>query len=336
MTPAAAGGTLHVPIDHHSAVQTAADQARALAWQCRMPGALPDQAAVLASELASNISKHAYDGAVFLQPSPLERGLDVIAVDQGPGIGDIGLSLTDGFSTTRTLGAGLGAVHRIATAFTIRSDAGHGTLAHAQLRAPHAPRPPADVGALCLSADGHTACGDGYALAEHDDVRTGLVIDGLGHGPDAAAATQRALRTFHSCSDAPLPDIISALHRALRHTRGAAAAAIRTAAGTAEYCGVGNIRAAVLTPQGVHRQLTGDAGIVGYHHPRTVSRTFALPRHARVVLYTDGIDPRWTHTPSTVQLTLPPTLLAASLVHTRRRSRDDATVLVLGPHPGTP
>ncbi|MGW0467755.1 SpoIIE family protein phosphatase [Streptomyces sp. NPDC003027] len=323
-------GTLHVRIDHHSAVQAAADQARALARHIRMPGAQPDQAAVLASELASNISKHAYNGAIFLQPAPLGAGLDVIAVDHGPGIDDISLSLTDGYSTTKTLGAGLGAVRRIASGFAIRSHPRHGTLAHARLGFPHSTQPALDIGALCLPAEGQSICGDGYALARHGEEWTALVVDGLGHGPDAAAATQRALRTFTSYSDAPLPVIISALHKALRHTRGAAAAAVRTGAGRSEYCCVGNIRAAVLSPQGVHQQLAGQAGIVGYHHPPPQNRPLELTPHTSVALYTDGIDHRWTHTPSPAQLSLPPTLLAASLAHTRRRSRDDATILVLG------
>ncbi|WP_342788013.1 SpoIIE family protein phosphatase [Streptomyces alboniger] len=328
--------TLHVPIDHHSAVQTAANRARALAHTCRMPGALPDQAAVLASELASNISKHASNGALFLQPSPLsgrsplDTALDIVAVDNGPGIPDIGLSLTDGYSTTKTMGAGLGAVRRIATDFALRSAAGGGTLAHARLAVPQGRRPGADIGALCLPAAGEQICGDGYAVVEGDGNWTGLVIDGLGHGPEAAAASQRAVRTFLSCADAPLPEVLSALHSALRHTRGAAAAAVRVGSGRAEYCGVGNIRAAAVSVHGVHRQLTGHAGIVGYNLPTPRSRVFDLPDRTAVVLYTDGIDHRWTQDPPPGRLSLPPALLAASLAHTHRRHRDDATVLALG------
>ncbi|NEA02503.1 anti-sigma regulatory factor, partial [Streptomyces sp. SID10116] len=132
--------TLHIAIDHPSAVQSAADQARSLATACAMPGALPDQAAVLASELASNIIKHARNGALFVQRSPLVGGMDVVAVDSGPGMRDIGLSLRDGYSTTKTMGAGLGAARRIATDFAIRSNAELGTLAHARIAPPGAAR----------------------------------------------------------------------------------------------------------------------------------------------------------------------------------------------------
>ncbi|MEV0126083.1 SpoIIE family protein phosphatase [Streptomyces sp. NPDC050703] len=336
MSAWAAPETLHVPIDHHSAVQTAADRARELAQVCRMPGALPDRAAVLASELASNISKHARNGALFLQQSPMGRhaspdtALDIVAVDNGPGIPDIGLSLTDGFSTTRTMGAGLGAVRRIASDLTLRSAAGRGTFAHARLAAPGGAKPLADIGGLCLPAEGEQTCGDAYAVVEGEGSMTGLVLDGLGHGPDAAAASRRAVRTFLARAGAPLPEVLDALHSALRHTRGAAAAAVRVGAGRAEYCGVGNIRVAALSPHGITQQLTGQAGIVGYHLPAPRSRYLDVSDCTTLVLHTDGIDHRWTRDPDPAELSLPPTLLAASLAHTHRRRRDDATVLAIG------
>ncbi|MFK4068430.1 SpoIIE family protein phosphatase [Streptomyces sp. NPDC029674] len=332
MSAGAAVRTLHIAIDHPSAVQSAADQARSAARG--MPGALPDQAAVLASELASNIVKHARNGAVFVQRSPLGDGLDVVAVDSGPGMPDVARSLVDGYSTTKTIGAGLGAARRIATDFVIRSEAGFGTLVHARLAAPDTPRVAGAPGALCLPADGEDESGDGYAVAEHDGARTVLMIDGLGHGPEAATAAQRAERTFLANPAAPLADILTALHKALRHTRGAAVAALRTTGGQAEFCGIGNVRAVTLSSQGIHRQLTGHAGIVGYNLPRPRSRFVELSEHTTVVLYTDGIDHRWTYAPTDARLTLPPVLLAASLAHTHRRRRDDATILALGPHLG--
>ncbi|MFJ8659716.1 PP2C family protein-serine/threonine phosphatase [Streptomyces sp. NPDC093795] len=93
MNAAAAPGTLHIPIDHHSAVQAAADQARALARQCRMPGALPDQAAVLASELASNISGNGHGRLTLSLRLPHRRAFTTVAVEQLPLPGE---TTTDG------------------------------------------------------------------------------------------------------------------------------------------------------------------------------------------------------------------------------------------------
>ncbi|MER7112485.1 SpoIIE family protein phosphatase [Streptomyces sp. NPDC000229] len=330
-TPLEQRPTTHVPLDHHSAVQVAADQARALARRCGMTGSLPEQAAVLASELASNIDKHARGGALYLQPAPLRGGVDIIAADHGPGIADIPLSLTDGYSTADTLGAGLGAVNRIATRFTIRSSPQHGTLAHAFLAQPNgAQRPHPDAGALCLSAPREADCGDGYAITRHGHTHTALVVDGLGHGPHAAEAAHQALRAFHAHAQAPLTDILHALHTALRPTRGAAAAALRMHANRAEYCGIGNIRATAHSVHGIHSQHTGQAGILGHHAPAPRVQHVDLHDATSLIVHTDGIDHRWTHTPSAAQLHLPPSLLATHLAHTHRRYRDDATVLVFG------
>ncbi len=327
--------TRRLPIDHHSAVQVAADQARLLAGRCGMTGALPEKAAVIASELASNIDKYARDGALYLQPNPLDAAVDIIAVDRGPGIPDIGLSLTDGFSTARTLGAGLGAVSRIATGFTVRSDAAHGTLVHARLAPPlDGPPPMADVGALCLTAAGARDCGDGYAVTSHGQFRTALVLDAADHGEQAAEATQRALRTFHAHAEAPLADILQALHRALRHTGGAAAAVLRVHADHAEHCGVGDITVTTHTAHGVHQQYNGQAGSVGHDTPHPRVQTVDLTAATTLTAHTNGIDHRWAGAATPFQLRLPPGLLAAQLAHSHRRYRDDATVLVLGSSQG--
>ncbi|GHF73243.1 anti-sigma regulatory factor [Streptomyces mashuensis] len=332
-TPGTAYVTEEVRVDHYSAVHTAATRARALAVRHGLPGALPDHAAVLASELASNLAKHARDGAVFLQPLPLGDGLEVLTADSGPGITDPDRCLADGYTTTGTLGAGLGAVRRAATHFALRSHPA-GTLACARLAASGTGGTTASdaVGALCLLAHGETDCGDGYALAVTAGARTALVVDGLGHGPAAAEAAQAALRAFHRTADAPLPQLLTALHRALRATRGAAVGAFRLATGGgAEFCGTGNVRLHLLDPTGTRRHLYGEPGVAGWNMP--TPRVHHLPTgpHTTAVLHTDGIDARWARTPGPFLLRLPPPLLATALVHGHRRTRDDATVVALGP-----
>src|SRR5512138_1476105 len=70
--------------------------------------------AIAASELATNIVKHARKGAVLVQ-SVAANGhscLRLLAVDSGPGIANMSQAMQDGHSTTGTLGSGLGAVRR--------------------------------------------------------------------------------------------------------------------------------------------------------------------------------------------------------------------------------
>ncbi|MFE4860745.1 SpoIIE family protein phosphatase [Streptomyces sp. NPDC056670] len=324
--------TAHVRIDHHSAVHLAASTARSLSEQYGLTGTLPDQAAVLASELAGNIHKHARGGALYIHPLPLGGGVEILAADRGPGMPELERCLADGYSTTGTLGAGLGAIRRTATHFAIRTEPGVGTLVCARLTRPDQAETACQSAALiCLSADREEHCGDAGAVVDTVTDRTAVVIDGLGHGPQAAEAAHAALHAFHAHAGRPLPEIVTGMDRALRHTRGAAVGILRLDAAQALYCGIGNIRAVVLSPGGIHHQLTGRPGIVGWRMPAPQTHTVALPAGATAVLHSDGIDARWAHTPSLSVLRLPPQLLAASVTHHYRSTRDDATLLALRP-----
>ncbi|MFH8796588.1 SpoIIE family protein phosphatase [Streptomyces sp. NPDC017941] len=319
--------TRAVPIDHFSAVHLAAATARTLARRCGLPGAMPDRAAVVASELASNIAKHASGGSLYLQPLTPGEGIEILAADRGPGMGELERCLADGYTTTNSLGAGLGAVSRIATSFTIRTRQHHGTLVCARLLSdPAAARP---VGSLRLPAEGEEHCGDASATAMGENGLTAFVVDGLGHGAQAQEAAQLALRCFHRTPDAELPALLGATNRALRHSRGAAVGVLRLHDGDVLYCGVGNVRAVLLSADEVGPQLSGQPGVVGWNMPTPQVRRIAAPPGATAVLHTDGVDARWARAPDPFVLRLPPPLLATALVHGHRRSRDDATVLVV-------
>ncbi|MCO8308622.1 MULTISPECIES: SpoIIE family protein phosphatase [Streptomyces] len=322
--------TAQVRVDHHSAVHLAAETAREVARGCELPGALPDQAAVIASELATNLNKHASDGTLYVQPLPLGHGVEILAADRGPGMQDPERCLADGYTTTGTLGVGLGAVSRMATHFTLRSAEGPepGTWVCARLAPPGERRPEwQGVGSVCLPAEGEEECGDARAIVDTDSGRTAVVLDGLGHGRLAAEAAQAALRTFHAEPDRPLPEVLARMNQALRHTRGAAVGLLRLHPDRADYCGIGNIRALALSPGGVSHRLTGQPGVVGWGMPTPRVHGFPLPRGATAVLHSDGVDARWALDPPPFVLRLPPPLLSAALAHGHRRVRDDATVL---------
>ncbi|GHH48305.1 SpoIIE family protein phosphatase [Streptomyces candidus] len=327
-----------IRIDHYSAVHLAAATARQIALDSGLPGALPDRAAVLASELASNIAKHAQEGSVFVQSLPLRPGVEILASDRGPGIPDLEAAFTDGWTTTNTLGSGLGAVRRIASEFTLRTNPGTGTVICARLTAPGAPaaRGP-DLAALCLPRESEDSCGDGWAVSDTGDVatdlpqRTVVVVDGLGHGPPAAEAADTALRAFRRDPDLPLPALMTSLHKSLRRTRGAAVGLLRLRPdGHADHCSVGNVRAQAVGFDGVRSRLSGQPGVVGWNMPLPRVQRIPVPPGSLLVLHSDGVDPRWTHDPTRFLLRLPPPLLVASLAHDFRRSRDDATVLATG------
>jgi anti-sigma regulatory factor (Ser/Thr protein kinase) len=84
-------------------------------------------------ELTRNILAHAGKGELRLEALEQDgrRGMAVVAHDSGPGIADIALAMSDGYSTAQTLGAGLPGVQRLMDDFAIESRLGAGTTVRA-------------------------------------------------------------------------------------------------------------------------------------------------------------------------------------------------------------
>lgn len=330
MRPAAPWQTEQVSVDHESAVGHATATVRNLARQLGLGPPEVDRAAVVAAELASNLSKHASGGVLLLGPSPGQDALDLWAVDRGPGMTNVGRCLGDGYSTTGTMGTGLGAVRRMADEFAVWSRPAHGTAVFARLAVPRpVPRNARDLdgAAICLPAREDDVTGDGYSVS--GDGRTVAIIDGLGHGPEAAAATARAIAAFRAHSGLPLPALLTELHEASRGTRGCAALLVRIGPGNAEICGVGNTSGAILAEGKCQALLGGQPGTLGVRIPSLQTARLRCAPGALLVLHTDGIRTRWPASMDPEQLSQPPALLTALLAAGSRRARDDSTVLTL-------
>ena len=187
--------------------------------------------ALIVTELATNLVRHGGGGTLILRPFPPgglhgpESGLEVLTLDRGPGMADVGRCLADGYSTAGSAGKGLGAVARLADLFEIHSEPGVGTAALARVYLGPPPLPETlRIGAVHLPMPGEEVCGDAWAVDERPDRRRLLVVDGLGHGQFAAEASGEAVRVFRERADLPLEELVHALHAALRSTRGAALA----------------------------------------------------------------------------------------------------------------
>ena len=86
------------------------------------------------SELARNILRYASQGVVAATviEDGDRRGIEITAADQGPGIADTELAMTDNFSTGGTLGLGLPAARRMMDEFALESRVGAGTTVTAR------------------------------------------------------------------------------------------------------------------------------------------------------------------------------------------------------------
>ena len=327
-------GSFHAafPMGDASRVGEARRHAAQLAGECGLDELQSGRLAIIVTELATNLVRHAQGGQLLLSARPARREVEVIALDTGPGIPDVERCLDDGFSTGGTSGTGLGAVRRLAQSFDLHSSVPEGTVVVARVRPEDARREPSAVcvGAVSLAAPGERVCGDGWGFALDGDRAAMMVVDGLGHGPDAAEAAQAALASFaEQPMDSPREQLQQA-HQRLRATRGAAVMVLQadTGAGMVRSAGAGNVMARLLS--GVSdRTLLCQQGTAGVTMRTPEEANTAWPPHAMLVVFSDGIESRWKPEELVPMLGRDPTLAAAVLARDHCRGRDDATVAVL-------
>ena len=86
------------------------------------------QVALVITEAATNIVKHAVRGQIILRAIEQDgvRGIDILAIDAGPGMANVALQMQDGQSTAGTYGVGLGAIARLSHEFDLVTAAGAG------------------------------------------------------------------------------------------------------------------------------------------------------------------------------------------------------------------
>ncbi len=291
------------------------------------------KAALVVTETATNLVKHARQGVLVL--SPLEEngvsGIELLALDKGPGMADAGRCLRDGFSTASTPGTGLGAVVRQSAFVDIYSRQPTGTAMVCRLwaGAPPTAGHRVRVEVVSVPRTDEEVCGDSWAVVRQDGQTLVLVADGLGHGPHAAEASATAARVFRDSIRLAPVDILQTAHRALRSTRGAAVAVAQVdpAGESIRFAGVGNI-AGVVVAAGVARSMVSHNGTVGHEARKFQEFTYPFPSGALLVMHSDGLGSRWGLEAYPGLAARDPALVAGVLYRDFQRGRDDVTVLV--------
>jgi anti-sigma regulatory factor (Ser/Thr protein kinase) len=323
-----------IPIDDRSQVgearRAAAQMAETLAFDATQAG----KVAIAVTEAATNIIKHAGSGKMVLAPllRGSSTGLEILALDRGPGIANVGASLRDGHSTAGSMGTGLGSLSRLSPSFDLYSQPGHGTAIRLELWSGPIipPEDELELGAVCLPKPGESVAGDGWLFEGGGDYRTVLVVDGLGHGPNAARAARAATDAFALHASATPAELMEICHGALATTRGAAGAAARIAPAKSagRFAGIGNIACRVESA-GERRQLVSHSGTLGHVMRRVQEFEFAFPAGALLILHSDGLKTHWTSADYPGLMSKHAGLIAGVLYRDHERGRDDVTVVVL-------
>ena len=287
--------------------------------------------AIVATEAVTNMVRHGGGGTFAARALARDGalGVEMLAIDAGPGMADFGHSARDGVSTGGTAGTGLGAIGRLSDEFEVETVAGGGTILRMVLWN-HAPagEDGYDVGAITVPKHGETACGDAWAMETHEAGATFLVVDGLGHGLDASRAAGMAVEVLRAHPRRPAIELLDLAHAKLRATRGAALAFIRheRASGELACAGVGNIAAVVITPDG-RRAMVSHNGIVGHNMHKSQEYRYPVPRGALLVAHSDGLESHWDLAAFPGLARRHPSVIAAALFRRHSRKRDDVTVL---------
>jgi len=329
--------TTRLRIDEQSQTAEARRIARVAAQNLGFDETLAGQVAIVTTEVCTNLLKHAGGGEILLQSldgdDATAPALELLALDKGPGIGNLDQALRDGYSTGGSSGHGLGAIVRLTSTSDFYSEAARGATVLARwATAPEKPAwrlPPLQIGAVNVPKPGQEVCGDAWGTAQTPDYSVIMVADGLGHGIDARTASAEAVRILHSVPGLSPAEIVERAHLALRSTRGAALAVARIDRDRARvtFSGIGNISAHIYSGVNEGQHLVSVHGTAGFQTARIREFEYPWPDRGMLLMYSDGLG---THTTPATYPGLPlrdPALIAGVLYRDFARGNDDATVL---------
>jgi phosphoserine phosphatase RsbX len=203
----------------------------------------------------------------------------------------------------------------------------HGWLGPIEWAAKARPRP------------GENICGDRLVAVDVDGTGALIgVLDGLGHGVEAAEAAKCGVDVLRTAPAEPLDALVRRCHRALAGTRGAAItlAHIDFRTDTLSWIGIGNVAADLVAkhPAGVEvrssARLVG--GIVGYRIPEALTpQQVPIRPGDLLVMASDGIVE--DHLDG-IDFSASSLVIADQILHTHAKDNDDALVLAAR-HRGT-
>jgi anti-sigma regulatory factor (Ser/Thr protein kinase) len=328
-----------VPVTDRSSIGEARRVALQMAELVRLESGEMGRLPLIVTELATNLLIHARGGEILLRmiPAQFGREIEVLAIDHGPGIADLGKCLADGYSTIGTRGCGLGAVRRLSSAFDIYSTCPGGTVVLARIRSLDSPSQPVPRFAVInVPAPREIECGDSWFVRLDNRRVLAAVVDGLGHGPFAAVAAAAGVGALEASSFESPARHLEAAHLAMRSTRGAAMgiAGADLESHKLHYAGIGNVSSVLIDPGGSSRSLVSRNGIVGAEGMKVQQFDYPWSDGDLLVMHSDGIDTHWRIIDYPGLIRADAAIIAAMLFRDHRRERDDATVLVarLSPH----
>src|SRR5215831_9884958 len=323
-----------IPIYDEASVSSARQRVRETGERAGLSRVLIENVALIASELTHNHLSHARQG--YFSVVPIERdgvqGLEAIAADLGPGIQKPEAAIRDKVAPDGSLGAGLGAVCRIADEVEFDNRILEGTCIVARKFERTTAALP-EFAIMGKPYPGEVISGDDAVVLKSETGLVGAVADGLGHGPEARVASNRAVEVLTQNSGMELDELLVTLNRELTGTRGCAISIIRfiKTGACLEYVSAGDVCAHLYHLRDAHF-FTPTPLVLGTGHFQKqrirVERVTVKPGSV-LVMFTDGLKSRTTLKGELEVLRQPVITVAQHLLEKNSRPDDDALVCVI-------
>jgi negative regulator of sigma-B (phosphoserine phosphatase) len=186
-----------------------------------------------------------------------------------------------------------------------------------------------DWSAAMRAFEGETISGDSYLIRPFPNGVLVAAVDGLGHGPDAAASAQVAVSVLEANADQPVVSLVRSCHQALRGMRGVvmSLATFNKTESTMTWLAVGNVEGRLLhANQGQPAEsLLMRGGIVGNNLPPLLAITVPVSSGDILIFASDGIRNDFAEN---LNVNTPPQQLASDILTRFNKSKDDSLVVV--------
>ena len=179
---------------------------------------------------------------------------------------------------------------------------------------------------------GQTESGDHCLVTAIEDGNLVAVVDGLGHGPEAAIAAEKAIASIQGHPNEPLDQLVQRCHTVLNGTRGAVMnlATLDARRGTLTWLGIGDVEGRLLlrtSESGYQQQhLILRSGVVGQRLPKLQTFANRIERGDMLIFATDGISPDFAEH---VRIDARVEEIADGIVSRYCKRTDDALALVV-------
>lgn len=191
-----------------------------------------------------------------------------------------------------------------------------------------APPTPLEWGVAMRPYSGETESGDIAVIEPSEGVTLVAAIDGLGHGPEAAAAARAAAAILKAGVGQDVAVLAKRCHEALEETRGASIslAAIDAGNHTMTWVAIGNVEGRLVERGCPSRSILPGAGAAGVELPRLQPETLGLRRGSILIFATDGVQTSFS---DSLAASGSPQQIAERILEEHGKSTDDALVLVV-------